>query len=210
MSRTSSNVRPSRATLSSINDITENYIVLLGLQSYKKSAHFRKNFRPIFHKTTCNFSQKHFSFSSQKDSPLFATFMEKSYLCTPEYSGGVAEWSMAAVLKTVGRQRPGGSNPSASASEAAHPRCFFRFGVDEHGNAFKRMMAEKLLGKTSPKVFRPDRSAFRDSLFQAKRDDNFKAFSKTIDKYLKPFADIKQEETALPKKDRDLQDGRFA
>ena len=29
--------------------------------------------------------------------------------------GGVAEWPMAAVLKTVGRQRPGGSNPSASA-----------------------------------------------------------------------------------------------
>ena len=29
--------------------------------------------------------------------------------------GGVAEWSMAAVLKTVERQRSGGSNPSASA-----------------------------------------------------------------------------------------------
>lgn len=80
------------------------------------------------------------------------------------------------------------------------------YDVDEHGNAFKRMIAEKLLGETSPKVFRPDRSAFRDSLFQAKRDANFKAFSKTVDKYLKPFADIKQEETALPKKDRDLQE----
>lgn len=29
--------------------------------------------------------------------------------------GGLAEWSMAAVLKTVVRQRTGGSNPSASA-----------------------------------------------------------------------------------------------
>ena len=34
-----------------------------------------------------------------------------------DHDGGVAEWSMAAVLKTVGRQRPGGSNPSASAKE---------------------------------------------------------------------------------------------
>ncbi len=40
-------------------------------------------------------------------------------------SGGVAEWSMAAVLKTVERQRSGGSNPSASAQEAAQTRCFF-------------------------------------------------------------------------------------
>lgn len=32
--------------------------------------------------------------------------------------GGVAEWSMAAVLKTVERQRSGGSNPSASAKIA--------------------------------------------------------------------------------------------
>ena len=33
-------------------------------------------------------------------------------------NGGVAEWSMAAVLKTVERQRSGGSNPSASATNA--------------------------------------------------------------------------------------------
>ena len=31
-------------------------------------------------------------------------------------NGGMAEWSMAAVLKTVVRQRTGGSNPSSSAS----------------------------------------------------------------------------------------------
>ena len=35
-----------------------------------------------------------------------------------EINGGVAEWSMAAVLKTVERQRSGGSNPSASAKNA--------------------------------------------------------------------------------------------
>ena len=42
------------------------------------------------------------------------------YLCNPFRNrniGGVAEWSMAAVLKTVERQRSGGSNPSASASK---------------------------------------------------------------------------------------------
>ncbi len=32
-------------------------------------------------------------------------------------SGGVAEWSMAAVLKTVELKGSGGSNPSASADE---------------------------------------------------------------------------------------------
>ena len=34
-----------------------------------------------------------------------------------EIYGGVAEWSMAAVLKTVERQRSGGSNPSSSAEK---------------------------------------------------------------------------------------------
>ena len=40
-----------------------------------------------------------------------------NFAIPPEFggSGGVAEWSMAAVLKTVERQRSGGSNPSASA-----------------------------------------------------------------------------------------------
>ena len=35
----------------------------------------------------------------------------------PQKQGGLAEWSMAAVLKTVVRQRTGGSNPSASAKK---------------------------------------------------------------------------------------------
>ena len=39
-------------------------------------------------------------------------------------SGGMAEWSMAAVLKTVVRQRTGGSNPSSSASKLAHASFF--------------------------------------------------------------------------------------
>ncbi len=34
----------------------------------------------------------------------------------PHKSGEVAEWSNAAVLKTVGLHGPGGSNPSLSAS----------------------------------------------------------------------------------------------
>ena len=38
-------------------------------------------------------------------------------------NGGVAEWSMAAVLKTVERQRSGGSNPSASALKKACSSC---------------------------------------------------------------------------------------
>ena len=36
--------------------------------------------------------------------------------CTSNFNGEVAEWSIAAVLKTVGRvERPLGSNPSLSA-----------------------------------------------------------------------------------------------
>ena len=46
-------------------------------------------------------------------------------------NGGVAEWSMAAVLKTVERQRSGGSNPSASAqcnaSQVPHVSAAFVF-----------------------------------------------------------------------------------
>ena len=37
----------------------------------------------------------------------------------------MAEWSMAAVLKTVERQRSGGSNPSASASKASASQALF-------------------------------------------------------------------------------------
>lgn len=38
--------------------------------------------------------------------------------------GGVAEWLKAAVLKTVGRKRPGGSNPFSSASRLTHSRMY--------------------------------------------------------------------------------------
>ena len=41
--------------------------------------------------------------------------------------GEMAEWSNAAVLKTVVRQRTGGSNPSFSATEALRVRAFFIF-----------------------------------------------------------------------------------
>jgi hypothetical protein len=34
----------------------------------------------------------------------------------PRFAGEVAEWSIAAVLKTAGPKGPGGSNPSLSAS----------------------------------------------------------------------------------------------
>ena len=50
----------------------------------------------------------------------------------PTSSGGVAEWSMAAVLKTVERQRSGGSNPSASASKRLLRRRFSRRLRDYH------------------------------------------------------------------------------
>ena len=39
---------------------------------------------------------------------------KKYYLCTSNY-GEMAEWSIAAVLKTVDCNRSGGSNPSFSA-----------------------------------------------------------------------------------------------
>jgi hypothetical protein len=39
-----------------------------------------------------------------------------SALAPPRNRGGVAEWSIAAVLKTVGPHGPGGSNPSPSAT----------------------------------------------------------------------------------------------
>ena len=57
------------------------------------------------------------------------------YLCNPFRNrniGGVAEWSMAAVLKTVERQRSGGSNPSASASKRLLRRRFSRRLRDYH------------------------------------------------------------------------------
>ena len=40
-------------------------------------------------------------------------FKERRYLCI----GEMAEWSNATVLKTVVRQRTGGSNPSFSANK---------------------------------------------------------------------------------------------
>ena len=59
------------------------------------------------------------------------------YLCNPFRNrniGGVAEWSMAAVLKTVERQRSGGSNPSASAEIPHRAFCegFFIFRVSNY------------------------------------------------------------------------------
>ena len=46
---------------------------------------------------------------------------KKLYFC----SGDMAEWSIAAVLKTVKPKGFGGSNPSVSASEATHVAFLF-------------------------------------------------------------------------------------
>ena len=50
-------------------------------------------------------------------SPSSTTNKERSFYSVLFIKGGLAEWSMAAVLKTVVRQRTGGSNPSASAKK---------------------------------------------------------------------------------------------
>ncbi len=42
------------------------------------------------------------------------------YLCIPK--GEMAEWSNAVVLKTIVRQRTGGSNPSLSADVKSPPK----------------------------------------------------------------------------------------
>ena len=47
----------------------------------------------------------------------FARIKNKAYLCNrkPQKQGEMAEWSIAAVLKTVEGHTSGGSNPSLSA-----------------------------------------------------------------------------------------------
>ena len=47
----------------------------------------------------------------------FAQFKKKQYFCT-RFRGEMAEWSIAAVLKTVELRGSGGSNPSLSAINA--------------------------------------------------------------------------------------------
>lgn len=44
-----------------------------------------------------------------------------AYLCTHNLKGEVAEWSIAAVLKTVEGHTSGGSNPSLSAWNNPNP-----------------------------------------------------------------------------------------
>ena len=46
----------------------------------------------------------------------FAQFKKKQYFCT-RFRGEMAEWSIAAVLKTVELRGSGGSNPSLSATQ---------------------------------------------------------------------------------------------
>ena len=48
----------------------------------------------------------------------FARIKNKAYLCNrkPQKQGEMAEWSIAAVLKTVEGHTSGGSNPSLSAN----------------------------------------------------------------------------------------------
>ena len=50
----------------------------------------------------------------------FARIKNKAYLCNrkPQKQGEMAEWSIAAVLKTVEGHTSGGSNPSLSAKSA--------------------------------------------------------------------------------------------
>ncbi len=58
--------------------------------------------------------------------------MKKLYLC----SGEMAEWSIAAVLKTVVQQCTGGSNPSFSAEEKGSEENRFLF-LFENANTTK-------------------------------------------------------------------------
>lgn len=58
---------------------------------------------------------------SRKTSKIFCIIHEEFYICTTEngtsvFFGEMAEWSIAAVLKTVDCNRSGGSNPSFSAT----------------------------------------------------------------------------------------------
>ena len=61
----------------------------------------------------------------------FARIKNKAYLCNrkPQKQGEMAEWSIAAVLKTVEGHTSGGSNPSLSAASNNKPaeiqRVFF-------------------------------------------------------------------------------------
>ena len=55
---------------------------------------------------------KYMQINSKKDVLLFCCFLLQSYFC----AGELAEWSIAAVLKTVDCNRSGGSNPSLSAN----------------------------------------------------------------------------------------------
>ena len=50
----------------------------------------------------------------------FARIKNKAYLCNrkPQKQGEMAEWSIAAVLKTVEGHTSGGSNPSLSANKS--------------------------------------------------------------------------------------------
>ena len=58
-------------------------------------------------------------FKSQNNWAIIWLFRKKQYLCTAlqESNGEMAEWSIAAVLKTVELRGSGGSNPSLSAEK---------------------------------------------------------------------------------------------
>ena len=48
-------------------------------------------------------------------SPFFCTIKKDTYICSPKRDGEMAEWSIAAVLKTVDLRGSRGSNPCLSA-----------------------------------------------------------------------------------------------
>ena len=56
-----------------------------------------------------------FTQNSLTSDQIFCSIRKNAYICSPITKGEVAEWSIAAVLKTVELRGSGGSNPSLSA-----------------------------------------------------------------------------------------------
>ncbi len=58
-----------------------------------------------------------FTQNSLTSDQIFCSIRKNAYICSPITKGEVAEWSIAAVLKTVELRGSGGSNPSLSAKK---------------------------------------------------------------------------------------------
>ena len=73
-----------------------------------------------------------FFIKSRTDTDFFSEILKNMYFC----SGEMAEWSIAAVLKTVEGNTSGGSNPSLSANPINPASAGFLFFGDEFKNVF--------------------------------------------------------------------------